>query len=408
MAFSRPSTSTPRGMMLLNSKYRSIYDVFNVTQNGCTLRLYPEVNENGNPLPIRTGPNLEDVGNWVNGDHFMIFYKGGGEPTKERISLLLTIRGDEKCPDPNQRRGLILWEKIRSNLYGKLKEGTAPPHWSRWVASRMDAPFGEPGASRAKPVAFCRGMLVWYMTGKGPLRSVSRQKPKLNCIFMFRPAAQMALIKLTMETIPGSENYNGDDWDKVFKYNSKLVHPETGCLLSFGRPGVTETNLPVSFSPGAQSSSDDSRFKVEGRVEENDVVPLPKDLLLTFCREPWEEILQIWNSEQELLQALEVGIPDELLIDTFKDEPELLSERLQRKLAKIEGGAAAGLGTAVEAPAAITTPVSDVQTPTNIVSELNKTKEAEKTKNEEAPSPASAVSGIEEMLNALKEAAPDN
>ncbi len=195
MGFSDPQASqSPRGIMMLDPAVRARYDLYRVTQSGCQVRFFPELDAQGNAMPIRFGRELSHVGNWVNANHYGISYLGGGDPSKEKVTMLVSILGDDKVSDPSQRRGLRVWDQLRNTLYHRLDQGTAPSHWSIWAASRMDATFGPPQKSKSKPICFARGMLTWYMTSKGPMRNVSPQSPKYCCIFFMGPAAQTALI----------------------------------------------------------------------------------------------------------------------------------------------------------------------------------------------------------------------
>lgn len=344
---------SPRGIMVLNPAMRSVYDWFRITQAGCQLRIYPELGADGKALPIRVDREVGAVGSWVNSEHYGISYLGGGEPSKEKITLLVSIVGDAKCSDPSQRRGLRLWDQLRQTLYYRLNDGTAPSHWSRWATNSRDSVFGQPYKSKAKPMCFVRGMLTFYMTGKGPLRKVSSQNPRINCVFSAGPAAQQALVELVMTESDNATNYKGDDWDKVFKYNSKLVHPVTGCLINFGRVGqsanVQQATTqaaeagPINFgSAGASTQvANDDIYRVEATLLENNPCPIPPDILNKYCIRPWDEILQVWSDEKDLLSALEVGFPDDLIIEAFKDQPEFFSDRLKNK-ARLLANAAMG------------------------------------------------------------------
>jgi hypothetical protein len=363
--------------MVLNAQTgaRSTFDLFRVTQSGIQLRIYPELDANGQALPARTGRDIPDVGNWVNGNHYGIQYLGGGDPGKEKVTLLLTIEGDDKLADPSQRRGLRIWDQVRNTLYHRLNSGTAPSHWAPWAADQRDVVFGTTQKSKAKTFVFFRGMLTWYMTSSGPLRRVSHQNPKLNCIFFAPPAAQTALVELTMAELETAKNYNGDDWSQVFRYHGKLVHPQTGCLINFGRPGQSDPRAaqtaqaagPVSFGGTAQGASDDrDKYRVEATLLEKHPCPVPDQYLKQYCMTPWDEILQIWKDEHDLVAALEVGFPDDLLIEAFRDETELLSPRLQNKLRKLTEAAVGSVpAPAAAAPASAVPPTPpDPATPT--------------------------------------------
>lgn len=367
-------TQAPRGLMVLKPEWRERrvgdrtegFALFSITQSGCQVRIYPELDANGQAMPIRTGRQLRDVGNWVCGDHYGIRFLGGNDPGKEKITMLLTIKGDEKCSDPSQRRGLRIWDQLRNTLYYRLNDGSAPSHWSRWAANVPKATLGPSSKSKAKIFALVRGLLTLYVGQEGrPIRSISAQSPKLNCILLAPPAAQAALVELTMRELDSAKNYNGDDYDQVFLYNKKLVHPETGCLINFGGKGSSDPRVAqqarassqVNFnSSGASSNTndDDDQYKVEATVLDfppYSAVPIPDEYLRRFCTPAWEDFLQIWPDEAALVSALEVGIPDDLIIAAFKDEPHLLSERLLAKMRDADRAARAGsLGVPGNAP----------------------------------------------------------
>lgn len=341
MGFSDNTGATGlRGVMLLNPRFRGTYELQKVTQMGIQLRIYPELDAAGNPLPVRFGKRVEDVGNWVNGEHYGIQFLGGGSPDKEKVTMLVSIKGDGKIQDPSQRRGLRVWEQLRNTLYHRLEDGTAPQHWSRWASESRSAVFGIKQKSKAKPFAFMRGMMTWCMTQKGPLRTVSYQRPRLNCVFFCPPMAQNALVELVMAENAGAENLHTEDWDKVFRYNSKLVDLNTGCLINFGKPGQSNPAASraaagpqkVNFSGGNASDDNDDTFKVEGVVQEDAQCPVPIEVVRRVCHgTSWDDLLNVYENEKALVSALEVGFPDDLIVEAFVDFPEYLSDRLRAK-----------------------------------------------------------------------------
>lgn len=383
---------SPRGIMVLRPEARERiiggqpdgFALFSITQSGCQLRIYPEMNAQGQALPIRAGRELSDIGLWVCGDHFGIRYLGGNDPGKEKVTMLLTVEGDTKCSDPSQRRGLRVWDQLRNTLYYRLNDGTAPSHWSRWAANARGATLGPSTKSKAKPFALVRGMLTHYVGGEGrPIRSISPQAPKLNCVLLAPPAAQSALIELTMKELDAAKNYQGDDYDQVFMYNSKLVHPQTGCLINFGCKGMSDPRVAqqaqapaqVNFgsASGAGGGQDDDQYKVEATVLDfapYQPVPIPMEYLQRFCVQPWDDILEIWKDEADLLRALEVGFPDDLIMEAFKDEPGLLSDRLRAKLQQSDIAARAGSlgvpGVTPVVPGAVPAPAAAVSIPPTV------------------------------------------
>ena len=343
------SDSGIKGMMLVNPKYRGSYSLWKITQTGCELRIYPQLGANNEVLPTRYGIEPSDVGNWVVCDHYGIEFAGGDDAGKEKITTLVAIKGDEKLPDPNQRRGLRIWDHIRNTLYHAIKSGTAPSHWARWTLDEMQAAFGPASKSKARPIAFARGMLTLYNTGKGAVRSISRNQAKMNCLFFFKPAAQNALIDLIMEKVAGAENLNTDDWDKVFAYN-KVIDMNEGRLLTFGKPGMFDpvqapdaSAGPVSFGVGAaqQQQKDEDQYKVEARVS-SEPFGIPIEYLQESWKVGWEDLLNVYEDEAELIAALEVGIADDLLIAAFKDTPHWLSERLRYKAQQTQAASVVG------------------------------------------------------------------
>jgi hypothetical protein len=356
MGFSEGQGATGlRGMMLLNPRHRSTFDVFKVTQNGCQLRIYPELNAVGDPLPIRTGRQLSDVGEWVNGNHFAIQFLGGGIPGKERISLLLSIKGDDKIADPYQRRGLQVWDRLRNTLYHHVDNGTAPRHWVPWVTSRdwKTKVFGDQYHSKAKGLAFFRGLLTWYKTERGAMRNVSPQQPRMLCVFFCGTMAQNALIELVMKEVAGAENVNTDDWNKVFEYNDRLVDMTTGCLITFGKPGGSTPQAGAPTAPqevkfgGATggTSVDDDQFRVEAKLMDK-----PCAVPLEWIQRGWgwdgqkalgwNELLNVHEDEKALVAALEVGFADDLIIEAFRDSPEYLSPQLLARKRRLDEAAA--------------------------------------------------------------------
>jgi len=352
--------------MLLNPAVRDMYDYYKLTQHGCELRFYPEVGADGTPLPIRTGPNIQDVTNWVNGAHFGLVMKGGNDPAKEKITLLLTIDGDEALVDRKQRRGMRCWERVRRTFHHAIDTGTAPSHWMPWAKNTLDATMGPSGKTTAKPMLFARGMMTGYATRKGAMRSISRQTPKFRCIFFLSPAAQSSLQELVMQRDPNSLNYHGDDFDKMFVNNSSLVDPVRGRLIQFGRlgqPGGSPATGEVTFgATGVDSGKpDDNQFKIPAAiVEDGNPVAIPPEYIQAAWEHPWSNLLQTWPDEKALIAALETGIPDELLIEAFRSDLELLSERLIAKMKKIDSAGATAQPVAMPQTAATQTaaPVS--------------------------------------------------
>lgn len=350
----------PRGIMYLTPEAKATFSLWNVTQNGCELRLYPEVDANGKAMPIRNGREPTDVGSWINMDHYCISYIGGGDVGKEPVSMTLTIKGDEKLP-PEQRRGLQVWNQLRDTLYFRLNNGTAPSHWSRWAAETQNAVFGPKAKSKAKRYAFVRGLLTHMVSSKGPNKNISRQQPKLNCVLVLKTNATKALAELVMAENEGAQTITSDDWEKIFKYEGKLVHPQTGCLISFGRPGQADPyqnaggqQQPASVNVSMMSTSnksDDDQFSVVAHLHENLPVPLPDEVLKTYCVDPWSKVIRSWADEKDLIAGLEVGFPDELIIEAFKTSPQWLSERLRTIMHNGNQQAARG-NTAPAAPAA--------------------------------------------------------
>lgn len=441
MGFSPPQQAqSPRGIMLLAPEYRAMYETWRVTQSGCQLRIYPSLGPDGNALPIRAGRSLGDVGNWVNADHYGIQFMGGEEPGKEKVTMLLTIKGDDQLADPSQRRGLRIWDQLRSTLYWRLSQGTAPPHWSKWVTDTQRTVFGPKSKSKAKPYAFFRGLCTHYIRDGQAVRNISVNQPKLNCVFYATPAAQKALIDLTMEELDGATNYHGDDFNQVFKYNSKLVHPDTGCLINFGKPGqpMTQANgasapTPVNFNGGMGAASvantDDSQYRVTAHLHEDRPCPIPREVLNQFCAAPLNSILKVWEDEADLVNALEIGFPDELLIEAFKDEPGILSPRLLAKMQQSHNKAAGGNvvtpnftrpatpvvniptgpvtipGSSGTAPA----PVHDIPTTNNPNPVSPAVNISEVPEQVSVPQPVSAAAGatavsVDDMLRALNDA----
>lgn len=342
-------------MMIVRPQIRGRIDCFKVTQNGCQIRLYPELDANGKPLPIRYGRELSDAGNWVNADHYGISMLGGGGPGKEMVTMLLSVKGDDKVADPSHRRGLRIWDKLRSTAYYATDNNQCPSHWHAWVRNNYPSPtvLGTKHSSKAKVMTFARGCLTHYMTSKGAMKGISQTHPRSPCLFMFGSNAQDALRELFMAPLPGAENVHTDEWAKVFKYERQLCDPEHGCLINFGGKGQTnpETSYqnqllsaprgPVSFGSAEKSkaaSSDGDQFVVEATLLTKMVYPIPMDVIREAWQWSWDDLLMIYATEKDLLAALEVGFPDELIIEAFKDEPHLLSDRLRTMLGEVRTG----------------------------------------------------------------------
>jgi hypothetical protein len=336
MGFNIGANSGQRGIMIIKPEYRGTYNSFRISQTGCVVRLYPALNSEGNPLPLRAGQTPNDIGEWVNGNHVMLQHKGGGMPGKEKITLLLTVEGDQYQSDPAQRAGISIWEQIRGTYYNAVESGTAPQHWYRWQANNKDAVLGPQSASKPKGVAFVRGALLNYMTAKGPMQNVSADKPKLNCIFYMPPMAQQALLSLVMKQKDDHAQLTTDDWSEFFMYENQIIDLENGCPISFGRPSSTE-----STSPFGGNNSNVNQYAVEATVMPKKMA-IPIEVVRQFCTTPLDNILQSWKSEKDLISALSVGIPDDLIIAAFKSNPAYLPEKLVKSMQAAEQKAATG------------------------------------------------------------------
>lgn len=336
----------PRGIMTLKPEAFEIYYYTPVTQNGCQIRLYPQLNERDEAMPMRSGRSLRDIGDWICGDHYGIRWIGGGLG-KDKLTMLLTIDGDEKLEHESLRKGVQIWNRIRDILYGYAEAGFPPrfSHWSQYIGNSTKAPFGPSSKSRAKPMHLARGLMTLYMREGKPTSGISRSTPKLNCVFSFGPNATKALRGLLDAQTDEAANYHGDDLDRVFKYNSRIVHPVTGCLINFGAPGrfdqKAQTSQSVSFESHVEADDED-RFAVEATVLESDVCAVPMHLLQTYAKAPWSSILRTWKDERDLLSALEVGVPDDLMIESFRDRPDLLSDRLLEYKKQLDRSYSAG------------------------------------------------------------------
>lgn len=353
MGFSQTTTTGLKGLMIVRPQVRDTIEYFKISQNGCQIRIYPEIDEKGRPLPIRFGREVSDAGNWVNADHYGISMLGGGGPGKEQLTMLVSVKGDDKIADPAQRRGLRVWDKLRNAAYYATGSNQCPSHWHSWVRNNYPNPtvLGTKYASKAKPMTFARGCLTAYMTSKGPMRNVSAMHPRSPCLFFFGQNAQTALRELFMAPLPGAENVTTDDWTKIFKYEQQLADPQHGCLINFGRKGETDPVTSyqnqmrspsvgsVSFGAAGKShDSDGDQFVVEATLLNAAPYPIPIDVIREAWRHSWDELLLIHDSEKELLLALEVGFPDDLIIEAFKDEPYLLSERLLTLMREMQVG----------------------------------------------------------------------
>ena len=137
--------------------------------------------------------------------------------------------------------------------------------------------------------------------------------PVTNCIFYLMPEAGRALANLIMAPAPGADTYHGDDWNQMFVNNRWVANALTGRTVRFVNSTSTtrqrDTELECDFS--------------SGEIQLN-----PQDLL-AYCSEPWDKVLRVHNTEKDLVQALSVGVPDELLVWAFEANPELLPDQLR-------------------------------------------------------------------------------
>lgn len=343
------------GSFFINPAYARLIDCYKITQKGCVVRFYPALNEAGNPIPNRTGPEPSDI-TWVS-SFYGIEFIGGGEASKQKISTFLHVDGDERQDDPAQRKGIMLWSRICDTLYSMTSSGTAPPNWAAWVADKADSAFGPRQKSKPKMIAVAMGALFLYNNSRGALKNVSMSNPKLNVLFTMGPNAQSGLVKLLQTPAENAETYNGDDWTRRFKYESHVVDTNQGCLIEFGRPGQELLGSNNSAAPtignvnfnnfgGSPQRDMQNQFAVDARIRLDMKVPVPIDTLRKIVA-PLNKVVRTHKDEKSLLAVLERGVPDALLLQTFQDSPHLLSDMLREKLKRFENGVIKSPGTTV-------------------------------------------------------------
>lgn len=373
MAFNTESdTRRLPGSFVLNPS--SDFQYYSVSRNGTELRIYPQIGVDGNPLPMRSGREMGDVGDWVNADHYAVEYLGG-DAGKPRIATLLTIKGDEKKVK-DERRGIIVWETMTRLLYHLTERGMAPQHWYAWVQARQDAVFGPRNKSRPKIMAVVRGLLTGKMTTSGPANYVSRQKPRLKCVFGFKANAQKALRDLVMKETPDAVNNHSTDWAKIFVHENDIIDIQTGRMLQFTAPNQAYGNrVPttgtVAFDTQAgglaSGGDDDDKFAVAVKLA--DVVSVPLSIVQAAWEQPWSELLNIYPDEKSLVTTLATCLPDDLLIQAFDAVPAWLPERLLQVRANLRNASGAGFtpdGKPIVLPPTGAVPIQFPNRPSNV------------------------------------------
>jgi len=357
MSFSTDTGNTGlAGVLFLSEAAKAAgLSYHNVTQSGTELRIYPELTADGlNELPIRTGREPSDVGSWVCHKYRAVDYIGGADG-KPKLSTLIHIKGDDTLDD-SEKRGLRVWETIRNTLYSLTETGNAPDaRWYGWVKEARDAVFGPKSKTKAKLMAFIRGAITGKMTAQGPSKYVSRQKPQLMCIIGMKSRAVSALQQLVMEEYESAVSLNTQEWDKIFK-NNGVIGLDTGRMLQFHKPGTAfgEFKQPnagnLNFSANKTSSKfdDDDAFNVAITV--SDVQKIPVDIVRKTWQLPWDKALRVHSDETAMINALSVGLPDDLLAWSFRDTPNILPDRLKQKLMTMQRGGSFKHAAADNAP----------------------------------------------------------
>jgi hypothetical protein len=349
-----PEYGTLPGVMLLRPEVQGAYRLVSISQFGTEVRFYPQIDAQGNPLPIRTGLTEDDVGDksalsWICSEHHAIVMKGGTDG-KEKITFLTTIEGDVG-EHYSRQRGLAVWDRLRQTVYSGLENGTHPEWYSLVKGDSMDVALGSKGASKPHVITFFFGACTYQGTQKGAMSDCSRQAPCWSCVFYAKSAAKRGLGSLIMEMAPDHEQY-GDDFDRVF-VNNHILDLNKGPLVMFKKPGLVvggqaqQQVAPVTFgqsmggSISGRSSGSEIVRRLEATVDSQPVV-MPLDFVRSVVR-PWDQVLQIWKDERELVAALEQGFPDRVLIEAFRDTPHYLSARLVEMMHRIDREAAAGV-----------------------------------------------------------------
>ncbi len=305
----------PSGQLILKPGAAAHLELFKSTQRGVQFRPYPELDANGNAVPMRVGVETGDLTDWIT-ELNVLDYVGGHPASKEKITLLAEIRGDRES---DMDRAGEIWMRLCNTVKTGVESGQRP-YWYVLVQNRKDSPLGTSfGKNRIRPNAFMRGALTYYMLGDGPLKNANMGHPRPNVILRLTPNATKSLVSAIQDLVVG---YSGDQSDYAAQFTcGDIVDPVKGKLLQFRRPqssgpdyGNSAQTPNFGLSGGTNDDDDENRFKYECIVGQTYQVPLS---VIQKHYLGWDEMLKIWDSEQHFVEALCRGFPDDVLIEAY-------------------------------------------------------------------------------------------